>query len=249
MEKLIVANWKMNPHSPQAAMRLGKAIDQAVPRRGVKVVIAPPFPYLAILSRILKNSLLGAQDLFWEQSGARTGEVSGHQLKHFGVKYVIVGHSERRALGENDLAVNKKVKAALKDRLNVILCVGEPWSVRKISFAVAKKFVAEQIKKALRGLPSFKFNAKIIIAYEPVWAIGTGRADRPEEAAAMARFIKELLFSKFSFPNPKVLYGGSVNSKNARSFLGQKEIDGTLVGGASIRPSVFRKIIDLAVPR
>ncbi len=238
MDKIIVANWKANPNTTKQAVALAKALD----KRGV--VVAPPYPFLEQVGRVLKKATLGAQDVFWADSGPYTGEVSLKQLKSLKVKYVILGHSERRKyLGETDELINKKVKAALKMGFKVILCVGE-W--KRKSLSSAKSFVKNQLRRDLRGtnkLGSYPAN-KLIIAYEPVWAISTGRAgaDKPEDAVEMAKFIKQLLVVSHKL-SVKVLYGGSVNAKNAYSFLKHKEIEGALVGGASLKPKEFRKVI------
>ena len=222
-----MANWKLNPTSEVEAIKLAKAEDFK------NVIIAPPFPFLKSVGGFIRNADLGAQDVFWKEEGAYTGEVSASQLKSLGVNYVIIGHFERRALGETDEIVNKKIKAALQAGLKIILCVGENWSIRRKGLAAAKKFVKNQLQKDLGGIKN------LIVAYEPVWAIGTGKSDKPSETVEMVKFIKKIL-------NAKVLYGGSVNSKNAKSFLDKKEISGALVGGASLNAKEFKKIIRIA---
>lgn len=234
MDKIIVANWKANPNTAKQAIALAKAIDKS------GVVIAPPYPFLESLSKTLRRATLGAQDVFWADRGAYTGEVSLNQLKNLKVKYIILGHSERRKfLNETDEFINKKVKAALKAGFKVILCVGE-W--RRQSFGQAKIFVRGQLKKDLADVRSYR---NLVITYEPVWAISTsksGKPDKPEDAAQMAKFIKQSLVISHKL-SVRVLYGGSVNAKNAKSFLKYKEIDGVLVGGASLSPREFLKII------
>ncbi len=229
--KVVVANWKMNPATPREAVKLARAEDK------LKVIVAPPFPFLEDVGRVLKRATLGAQDAFWISRGAYTGEVSVQQLKRLRVSYVIVGHSERRAQGETNGMVRKKVEAVHAAGLTPILCVGEPWPVRKKGFAAAKRYVARQLHAALSGT-----RKKLIVAYEPVWAIGSGKADSPAEAAEMADFIKELLIVSYR-SSVKVLYGGSVTPRNARAFLKARALDGALVGGASLRPRDFTKII------
>lgn len=226
MPKLIIANWKTNPATVVEAMRLARAEDRA------GVVIAPPSAFLAAVEATTKRAALGAQDVSREKRGAHTGEVAPSMLRSLGVRYVIVGHSERRARGETDEEVNEKVKAVLAARLVPVLCVGESWVVRKKGFPAAKKFVSGQLRADLKGVRA----KNVIVAYEPVWAIGSGKADSPEEAAEMARFVKK------SFV-PRVLYGGSVTPKNASAFLKERAIDGALVGGASLKPSDFKKIL------
>jgi triosephosphate isomerase len=238
--KLIVANWKMNPASLPEAVRLARASDAR------NVVLAPPYLYLPVIAWIVKKAQLGAQDLFWEDRGAYTGEISPLQLKKARVKYVIVGHSERRRLGETDEIVNQKTKAALTRGLKVILCVGEDWSVRRRGIAAAQKYVTQQLKKDLKLITNKLIANNLLIAYEPIWAIGTGKADKPEEAAAISKYIKNFLRKNYRATKIKVLYGGSVNDKNAAPFLEAKEIDGALVGGASLKPREFKKIIQIA---
>lgn len=243
MLKLLVANWKSNPHNVASAIKLAKSID----KKGV--VIAPPYPFLEQAGKAVKYAELGAQDVFWEDIGPYTGEVSWHQLKHLKVKYVIIGHSERRRnLVETDELINKKVKAAVKAGINVILCVGEPLNIRNRGKEAAKRFIKNQLTKDLKGVS--KTNNKLIVAYEPVWAISTekgSKPDTPEDAVEMIKFIKELLNTLYSIPNVKVLYGGSVTAKNARSFLERKEINGALVGGISLLPLEFRKVINAII--
>ena len=239
MKKLIVANWKANPDSVRRAVSLAFAIESSAKYSKNKIVIAPPFPFLAAVKKVLRRVKLGAQNVSENYHGPYTGEVTAEELKDLGVSYVIVGHSERRSLGETDLIINKKIKAAIKKNLKVILCVGEPWSVRKKGIRAAEKFVREQLQKDLKGIENWKLKIEnLIVAYEPVWAIGTGRADKTQDAVEMARFIKNILYTKY-----KILYGGSVTAKNATKFLSQKEIDGALVGGASLKPKEFKKII------
>lgn len=235
MKKLIVANWKMRVNSEEEAVKLARASDHA------GVIICPPFPFIPVIKRNVRRAALGAQDIFWEKGGAYTGEISGTILKNIGAQYVIVGHSERRKwLKETDQMVNNKIFAALTAGLTAILCVGEPLRVRKQGFAAAKKFVANQLKK---DLESVSRTSRLIIAYEPLWAIGTGVVDTPEDSLQMARFIKFFLKSQKSKLKVNVLYGGSVTGKNAGHMLQSKEIQGALVGGASLKPAEFKKII------
>jgi triosephosphate isomerase len=243
MNKLLVANWKLNPEKLSVAVKLAKAIDKKC------VVICPPFPFLAAVGKVLKYAKLGAQDVFWEDKGAYTGEVSPMMLKDLGVKYVIIGHSERRRwLQETDEMIGKKVAAVLRVGLKVILCVGEPWSIRKKGLAAAKSFVRKQLKEDLRGLPlgTRRQASDVTIAYEPVWAIGTGRSDKPAETVEMAKFIKQFLHSTFYILNSRILYGGSVDSKNVGNFIKYREVDGALVGGASLKADEFKEIINIS---
>jgi triosephosphate isomerase len=233
VRKLLVANFKMN--APDAAWK-----NFRVPN-SVDAVICPPFPYLKDFSRN-RNFKLGAQDVFWENvrsGGAYTGEVSADMLKKLGVEYVILGHSERRKwMGETDEVINKKLHTALASGLKIILCVGESREVKKKGEAAAKRFVSQELRADLSGVKK-KFLKNITIAYEPIWAIGTGIPDKPEDAANMACFIKKLL-------SVRVIYGGSVNSENAARFLNTKEIDGALVGAASLNPKEFKKIAEIS---
>lgn len=241
MRKLIIANWKMNPAGQAMAKRLFAGIVSGV--RGVynaDVVICPPFIYLSGLDS--KKVKLGAQDIFWADKGAYTGEVSGKMLKSLGVKYVIVGHSERRAhLGETDEMINKKIKAALKLGLKPIFCVGEKQRKNNDYYV----FVKNQIKAGLAKVPK-KLSKNIIIAYEPVWAIGTGKAVKPQDLFEMATYIRRVVFNIFgkktAYKMP-ILYGGSVNAKNAAKFLNVEGVNGFLVGGASLNAKEFTKIV------
>ena len=247
--KLIAANWKENPRSERAAEDLFRAVMK-IKSGSVEVVVCPPFIYLervAAIKRSIKKSkvTLGAQDVFWEEKGPYTSEVGPKMLKSLGVKYVIIGHSERRKwMHETDQMINKKIKLALADGLRIILCVGESLAVRKKGVGAAEKFVANQLKRDLAGIPNKKRDAEnVVIAYEPIWAIGTGRNDRPEDARDMAIFIKRILKKSHRFM-PRVLYGGSVNGRNIRDYIQWKEVDGALVGGASLKSVEFKKIIN-----
>jgi len=263
MRKLLVANWKENPRTEMAALKLFHA---AAMGRGGNVVICPPFIYLekiAMAFRKLgasakKNLALGAQDIFWEERGAFTGEIGPKMLQSLGVRYVIIGHSERRKYAkETDAIINKKIKLALRDGLRVILCVGEPLTVRKKGMAAARAYIKNQLKKDLAGITSAKGapGGSLAIAYEPIWAIGTGRNDKPEDAAEMACFIKRELgafghrpsgplgIPYFPATSIQFLYGGSANSKNIADYVQYKEIDGALVGGASLKAAEFSKMI------
>ena len=210
------------------------------------VVVCPPFPALADVRKVVARShvLLGAQDVFWEEVGAYTGEISVRMLSEHGVTHVIVGHSERRALGETDEMVGKKTSAALSAGLIPILCVGESKADRKEGNAEA--VVSRQLDAAL-NLIQPKGKAKLMVAYEPVWAIGTGDAATPADAVAMHRFILERVAKRLpGLPAFQVLYGGSVSSENAYSFLREKEVDGVLVGGASVKLKEFSDILAAA---
>ena len=255
MRKLVVANWKENPRTEAKALALFCAVAEIKHPKNIEVAVCPPFIYLERISEMRRRGdgsraarvALGAQDVFWEEKGAYTSEVGPKMLRSLGVRYVIIGHSERRRwLHETDVMINKKTKRALKDGLGAILCVGEPLSVRRKGVAAAKKFVEGQLAKDLAGVSRIKL-PRLVVAYEPIWAIGTGRYDKPEDALAMAVVIKNFLKKTFRFA-PRVLYGGSVDSKNVHSYVQYKEIDGTLVGGASLRAAEFKKMV-VAVAR
>lgn len=233
MKKLIIGNWKLNPQTLRNAIALAKAVDKE------EIIICPPHAFLEEVSKVLKKASACAQDIFWEQKGSFTGGVSPTQLKAIGVKHTLVGHSSRREGGETDTEINKKIKAALSESLTAILCVGESSSVHARGEAVTKKFIEGQTKKAVSRIKPSK---KLIVAYEPIWAIGTNKPDTPADSAIIASHIKSVL-NKMGWRGIKVLYGGSVDSKNAKGFLAIKVIDGLLVGMASIKEKEFNKII------
>lgn len=253
-KKVIVANWKEHPKTETQAVALFKAVAMAKRKRGAAaIVVCPPFIYLEAIAREFRRLpararqgvALGAQDVFWEEQGAFTGEVGPKMLRSLGVQYVIVGHSERRRFEkETDAMINKKIARAVRDGLTVILCVGESLSVREKGAEVAKKFVAQQLAKDLKNISLT--GGKVMIAYEPIWAIGSGKSDAPEDAREMAVFIKSWLKKSKRAAAPKFLYGGSVNGANAAGFIQLKEIDGALVGGASLKAEAFKKITDAA---
>lgn len=245
---LIVANWKMAPSSFREAEDLFFAVKGGMGKnRKTDVVFCPPFVWLTDLARRHKKStLFGAQDAFWEQSGAFTGEISPQMLKSSGVKFVIIGHSERRRfLGESDEMINKKVRAALKAGLAPIIAIGEE---SQDAEDVVPPVLREQLSRALHGINAGELG-KITVAYEPVWAIGTGRADTPDNATRRAIYIRKLLTKIAGAKRAdgiRILYGGSVTSRNAASFLSQdiRGMDGLLVGGASLNAGEFVKIVD-----
>lgn len=241
--KIIVANWKMNPQSVLEARSLFGALKK-ISSKKTEVIVCPPFLFLSAFPKIA-NVKLGSQNCFWENSGAYTGEISPLQLKNAGCEYVILGHSERRRfLLETDEMINKKTEAALAAGLKIVLCVGEEERVGE--FDLEAEIVGSQLEAGLRGIPRTKIK-DIIIAYEPVWAIGTGVSDTPNQTLQAAIFIRKKIAEMFGRnigQEQKVLYGGSVNSKNAKPFLQEEGLDGVLVGGASLNASEFLKIID-----
>ena len=250
MKKIIVGNWKMNPRSSKEAEKLLKNVTKSVSRvKNTDVVVCPPFLYLEKLKSISRRSrkvVLGAQDLFWEDVGAFTGEIGGEMLYDLGVRYVIVGHSERRALGEDANDINKKVKSALHAGLCPILCVGENIRDENHNYF---NLVKEQVKSCLDGV-SKNSVSKIIVAYEPIWAISStqNRKDAtPADCREMAIFIRKVLTDKFGMEASKirVIYGGSANEKDAREFLKDGGVDGLLPGRASLDAKKFAEIVKI----
>lgn len=243
--KLIAANWKMNKTLSETEAFVSTLKDSLGKLAGTDIVIFPPFPSLASAARLLRGSAVavGAQDVFWEPEGAYTGEVSGRMILDAGGSHVIVGHSERReVIGEDDDTVARKLGAALAAGLLPILCVGEKLKEREDG--KAQDVVLEQLQSALaqRTVADMK---RTVIAYEPVWAIGTGRTATAEDAVEMHSFIREYVGQRFGDDiagRLRILYGGSVKPGNAGQLLAQEEIDGALVGGASLDPEAFVEI-------
>jgi triosephosphate isomerase len=247
--RLLIGNWKMNKTASEAVVfvqQLSKLVDDLT---GIEVGFAPPFTALPAVSATLGSRpayLLGAQDLHWEDKGAYTGEISGAMLKDVGCTFVLVGHSERRHLfGETDAATNKKVAAALRYGLHPVLCIGEQLEEREGGFTDA--VIERQLKTALAGLAPESLRS-ITIAYEPVWAIGTGRAASPEQAAEVHRQTRSIL-DHIGGPDcgerTRILYGGSVTPQNLASYLASTEVDGALVGGACLDPSSFATLVSV----
>ncbi len=246
--KTLVANWKMHLTVRQS-VALAKVSVAALRGKTAlpEVILAPSFPALEAVHRVIAKSRLGlcAQDVSFEDAGAFTGEVSPRQLKDLGVTHVIIGHSERRAMGETDATINKKVIAVLAAGMTPIICVGE----RKEERGKRKEIVTRQVKAALATLKT-RAKEHLVFAYEPIWAIGTGDAATPEDAVAMHACIRETALGAIDGLKEKqlrVLYGGSVNGKNAQSFLCEDQIDGLLVGGASLKPVEWKAIITAAI--
>jgi triosephosphate isomerase len=250
MRKLLLAgNWKMNLIQHEAAS-LAAAIAAELPADCPHdVALCPPTIYLTAVSAALEGStiLLGAQDMYHEDAGAFTGETSGPMLSDLGVEFVILGHSERRhIIGEDDGLINRKLQAALRHQLSPILCVGETLDQREAGQTA--EVVRSQIEGSLAGLSAAEMLATTI-AYEPVWAIGTGRVATPEEAQQVHADLRSLIESRY---NPdisqqvRIQYGGSVKPDNAAELLSQPDIDGALVGGASLTTESFIGIIQQA---
>ncbi len=247
MRKIIVGNWKMNPVSLKEAEKLFSGVAKAV--SGVKkndLVICPPFLYIEKLKKLSKKIILGAQDAFGKDVGAFTGEISVEMLYNVGARYVIVGHSERRALGESDEEINKKIKASLSVGLLPILCVGESERDENHSYF---NLVKNQLEECLSGISKNSIS-KIIVAYEPVWAISTTPNRRDANASdslEMSIFIRKILADRFGSDAHKVriIYGGSVNEKDALEFLKHGGVDGLLVGKASLDVKKFTEIVKI----
>ena len=239
--KYIAGNWKMHKTTGEA-VALAQALVKDLKSCSYKIMIAPPFTALQAVAPVVKgtNILLGAQNMSNAEQGAHTGEVSVLMLKDLGVSVVILGHSERRSIyGEKDGFINEKVKLALKHGLEVILCVGETLEERESGKAEA--VVTEQVTKGFAGIPEADLK-KITIAYEPVWAIGTGKNATPEDADAIHAVIRKVLGKIYSSAAAEAMliqYGGSVKPENAKSLLTKPNIDGALVGGAALKPETF----------
>lgn len=264
MKSILIANWKMKLGQKES-VDLAKKIKEGLCKKNMKiydrfigvrdrwkknfdVVLCPSFTALSEVQKILPNTgiNLGVQNIFWEEKGAYTGEIAVSMVKEIGAKYAIIGHSERRQnLAETDQMVHKKIRLALTEGIIPILCIGETFEERK---AGQKDYVlVKQLIKALEGI-DFSENQQCIIGYEPVWVIGTGQAVDPEEAELAAKLIKnsllDLFSQKFIDNNIPVIYGGSVTSKDAKSFLVQPDINGLLIGGASLKADEFLQIIE-----
>lgn len=248
--RLIVANWKMNKTATEARALVARLTQLVPATEPVDAVLAPPFTALAAAAQALPAGspfALGAQDLFWEDTGAYTGEVSAPMLTDLGCRYVILGHSERRKLfSETDAHVNKKIGAALRHGLRPIVCVGE--SLVERDSGQAETVVTGQLNGCLSGL-SKDDALQLTLAYEPVWAIGTGRAATPEQAEAMHRMLRERLTVGWSgevAQRVRILYGGSVTPDNIGGFFLVPDVDGALVGGACLDAQAFASILRIA---
>lgn len=274
----LIANFKMNPEQQEdmeAWIEKFQASFEGKRAEGIRVVLCPPFVWLPLLQQVVSRDKtgsfgavrrsasdggskqevlrLGAQDVFWEMRGAYTGEVSPSMLRNIGCEYVIVGHSERRALGETNEIINRKIKAALQAGLKVILAVGEPARTdeagaldREVGPALEKQLV-----EALSGISRIKLG-NLMVAYEPLWAVGSGIADTPEDALKAALFIRKCVGKATGTRHAQdlpVLYGGSVTSKNAAPFLTEEALNGLLVGGASLDAREFSKIVAMSANR
>ena len=243
---IIAANWKMNKTVSESTDFAKDLKDLTKDTFNVEIVICPPFTSLVSVGQILKdtNLKLGAQNMHWEKSGAFTGEISPVMLRDAGCHYVIVGHSERREyFKETDGDVNKKIKSALSFNLIPIMCVGEKLQERESGNTLS--VVERQVKKGLEDVPKEEGKG-IIIAYEPVWAIGTGRTASPADANEVHKFIRSILKNLYDeeISNTiRIQYGGSVNTENIDNLMKEEGIDGALVGGASLNINSFMRII------
>ncbi len=247
---IIGGNWKMNRGTPKEAKEM---LDSLIPLvkdfHSVDIVISAPFTVLTTMHDILKdtNIKLGAQNMYFQEKGAYTGEISPLFLKNIGVEYVILGHSERRDIfNESDAMVNEKLKMALSMDLKPIVCIGEHLEEREAG--KAKKIIENQFNETFKNLTKEDM-LNVIIAYEPIWAIGTGKTATPEQAEEIHVFIRDLLIKKFDEETSKsirIQYGGSINPDNAEDLFNKKNIDGGLVGGASLQADSLSQIIKAA---
>jgi triosephosphate isomerase len=246
-KKILAANWKMNLTHIEAESYMHTFLGEIGEVDDVEIVMIPPFTSIPVLAQISEKApfiRIGAQNMYWERGGAYTGEISATMLRVLFVKYVVIGHSERRMLfGETDETVNRKVHSALEAGLRPIVCVGESTSQRDND--EVETVLRRQLELGLRDL-SVKDAVEIVIAYEPVWAIGTGRTATPPQAEEAHRFIRSVLSKMFGTgpaERVRIQYGGSVKPENAQELMRQSDIDGALIGGASLDPHSFAKII------
>ena len=246
---IIAGNWKMNKTASETK-KFAEELRAIAPKaKWCDVVVCVPACNIPATIKAFKDMRIsvGAQNVFYESTGAYTGEVSAPMLKDLGVKYVIIGHSERRQhFGETDFTVNKKVLAALEAGLHPIICIGETLEQRELG--ITMELIALQVKSALAGVPADKLR-KCVIAYEPVWAIGTGKTATAEQASEVCTFIRSTvrhLYGARTARSITIQYGGSMNPSNAYALLSQPDIDGGLIGGASLQPDSFVEIIHAA---
>jgi triosephosphate isomerase len=249
-KKIVAANWKMNMMQAESARFVESLLLEIGDIADVEVVIVPPFTAIVKVTEGLgtaQNIKVGAQNMYWERSGAFTGEISAALLRDLFVHYVVLGHSERRMLfGENDEIVNRKVRAAHEASLHPIVCVGETLAQR--DKGNVDKILSIQLRGSLAGL-SAKELQETVIAYEPVWAIGTGRNATPDQAQEAHAFIRHTLremADEATAERVRIQYGGSVKPDNAGELMSQSDIDGALVGGASLDPRSFAQIVKAA---
>jgi triosephosphate isomerase len=247
--KVIAGNWKMHKSNSDARVLAEAIRDKTSKIKKTKIIVCPPATALVDVVGLLKETkiAIGAQNMHWEKMGAFTGEISAEMIKSTGASYVIIGHSERRQFfAETDETVNRKLMAALSANLNPIVCVGETLDQRESG--ITKKVVGEQLEGALKGLSSVQLNT-LVLAYEPVWAIGTGKTATPDQAQEVHAFIRskiQEMFDRATSESLVIQYGGSVKPDNAYELLKQPDIDGALVGGACLESESFAQIIESA---
>ena len=248
---IVAGNWKMHKTATETKL-FAERLKGALPRvKRCSIVLCVPYVDIPAAVKILKDSrvAVGAQNLHWETSGPYTGEVSAAMLADLDVKYVIIGHSERRALfGETDLTINKKLPAALDAGLRPILCVGEDLEQRELG--VTLEFISYQLKAALAGVTPEEMR-RVVIAYEPIWAIGTGNTATPEQAGEVCAAIRGVLRKLYGARiarSTTIQYGGSMNAANAQDLLNQEDVDGGLIGTAALDVEQFLQIIQTANP-
>ena len=243
---MIAGNWKMYKTGAEAAQTAGRIVTLTHEVTDVEVMIAPPFTALSEVAKVLSGSriAMGAQNVFWEAKGPFTGEISPEMLTAAGCRYVIIGHSERRQLfGETDETVNKRIQAAISAGLTPVFCIGETEAerVENQTFSILDK----QVRIGLKGFAAKEMEG-LVIAYEPVWAIGTGRAATSEQAQEVHAFIRDLAAKIFGAPwaaATRILYGGSVKPGNINELMARPDIDGALVGGASLEADTFYDLV------
>ncbi len=246
---IIAGNWKMNK-TPAETKKMIEQLKSAVGKqKWCDVVLCVPFVDIPVAVRVARDAkvAIAAQNMHFEKSGAFTGEVSAEMLKELGVKFVVIGHSERREyFGETDKTVNLKVKAALEAGLRPIICVGETLEQRE--YDVTAEHITMQVKIALADIPAEKIR-KVVFAYEPIWAIGTGKTATAEQAAEVCGLIRAVIRQKYGARVARAVtiqYGGSMNPKNAAELLSQLDVDGGLIGGASLKTEDFAAVINAA---
>lgn len=248
MKKLVIANWKSNPTTLKEAQKMLLELKIGLKNNKNEVVVCSPFVYLIEAGKILKGLggiKIGSQNCFWENKGAFTGEISPLMLKDLGVKYIILGHSERTIIGETNEMIGKKVKAVLSVGLIPIICVGE--TLKEKEQGKAFSIIESKLKESLNNI-SKQMIEKVVVAYEPLWAISTnqGLFCTPDDALTMALYIKKIVgenYGKKAKDSLRVVYGGSVNESNTNSYLENEAINGLLVGGASLNIKEFLSIV------
>jgi len=247
--KLVAGNWKMHTTLAEARRLAAEVVAGLSGGPEVEVALCPPFTVLAAVSEVLAGSpvCLGAQDCWYEPQGAFTGEISPVQLLDLSCRYVIIGHSERRhVIGETGELIGRKVRGALAAGLEVIFCVGETLPQREAGRT--REVVGGQLDEVFDGMLAAE---RVVVAYEPVWAIGTGRNATPQQAQEVHRFIRQSVGAKYNeefASRTRILYGGSVRPDNAADLMGQSDVDGALVGGASLKAGDFCRIVEAASP-